>query len=97
MRSNGFVSGFDITSGKIRNAMNYRNLFAAAAVVFMVAGMAACSNQDGAGDTVDGTSEDAYELQNNEDLLAPPMDSVKAVATDTAAPAAATADSTTAK
>lgn len=66
--------------------MNFKFTFTAAALAMVGIGAMGCTNQDGAGGTVDGTSEQAYDLRTNQDNLAPPMDSVKAAAP---APAAA--------
>jgi hypothetical protein len=64
--------------------MRCKTSYALAALLLALLSFSACTNQDGAGGTVDGTDENNYEL--NQDHLAPPMDSVKAPsATDTLA------------
>ncbi|MBS1546036.1 MAG: hypothetical protein JST38_00830 [Bacteroidetes bacterium] len=65
--------------------MQRRSSFAMAALLFASLSFTACSNQDGAGGTVDGTDEDNYQLNQGAD--APPMDSVNAATP--VAPAAA--------
>ncbi len=70
--------------------------YSSAAVFLFLAmfGIAACTNQNGAGGTVDGTDENNYEL--NHGHLAPAMDSVKADAQATGATTVPVAVDTTA-
>lgn len=74
------------------NAMERKQLLAM--TVFVVAALtcAACSNQNGAGGTVDGTDETNYEL--NQGHLVPPMDSVEAAAVPVAPLDTSAGDST---
>ncbi len=75
--------------------MQRNTFFALAAILAATLGLAACSNQNGAGGTVDGTDEDNYEL--NQDHLAPPMDSLKAAAAQTSATTPAVVDTASRK
>lgn len=72
--------------------MQRRSSFALAAFLFASLSFTACSNQNGAGGTVDGTDEDNYQLNQGPD--AAPMDSVN-VATPEAPPATTTAADST--
>ncbi len=75
------------------HAMQCRSSFALAALLFASLSFTACSNQDGAGGTVDGTDEDNYQLNQGAD--APPMKGEAAATPDTAA--AVVADSAATK